>query len=124
MNASDFVINRIKSVKFAYIGMYKLITTEHSIMIQACIGIIAIVAGYFFNITKLEWMIQLLAIAMVMSIEGMNTAVEKIADFIHPEYHEKIGFIKDISAGAVFIVAILSLIVGVMIYYPYVYAIL
>jgi diacylglycerol kinase (ATP) len=53
-----------------------------------------------------------------MSVEGLNTAVEKVADFIHPEYHEKIGFIKDIAAGAVFFSALTAVAVGLLIYLP------
>ena len=53
-----------------------------------------------------------------MSIEGINTAIEAIADFIHPEKHEKIGFIKDIAAGAVFIASIAAVIAGLIIYLP------
>ena len=53
-----------------------------------------------------------------MSIEGLNTAVEEIADFIHPEFHNKIGLIKDLAAGAVFIAATTATIVGLIIYVP------
>jgi diacylglycerol kinase (ATP) len=53
-----------------------------------------------------------------MSIEGLNTAVEKVADFIHPDYHERIGFIKDISAGAVLFAAVTAIIIGLIIYTP------
>jgi diacylglycerol kinase (ATP) len=63
-------------------------------------------------------MIQVLAIGIVMSIEGLNTAIEEIADFIHPEQHNKIGFIKDIAAGAVFIASVSAIIAGLIIYIP------
>ena len=53
-------------------------------------------------------------------MEGLNTAVEKIADFIHPTYHERIGFIKDIAAGAVFFAAITAIVIGLIIYVPYI----
>ena len=66
----------------------------------------------------MEWTIQLLAIGLVMGIEGANTAIEKLADYVQPEYDEKIGLIKDISAGAVMIVSILASIVGLIIYVP------
>ena len=65
-----------------------------------------------------EWLFQTLAIGLVLSIEGLNTAVEKVADFIHPEYHTKIGFIKDIAAGAVFFAAMTAIAIGLMIYLP------
>ena len=61
---------------------------------------------------------QLLAIGLVMSVEGLNTAVEDIADFIHPDYHNKIGRIKDVAAGAVFISAVIAVIIAGIIYIP------
>ena len=87
---------RLKSMVFALKGAFKLITTEHSVMVQFSLGVLMTIAGFYFNITRTEWLFQVLAIGLVVSIEGLNTAVEKIADFIHPEYHEKICFIKDI----------------------------
>ena len=63
-------------------------------------------------------MFQTAMIGLVMSIEGVNTAVEYIADFIHPDHHPKIGLIKDISAGAVFIASIVAVIVAGIIYLP------
>jgi diacylglycerol kinase (ATP) len=113
-----FVKGRLKSVTFAYKGAYKLITTEHSIMVQFSIGIIMTIAGFYFNITATEWLFQTFAIGLIMSIEGLNTAVEKIADFIHPNYHERIGFIKDIAAGSVFFAAVTAIIIGLIIYVP------
>lgn len=103
---------------FALKGAIKLITTEHSIMVQSSLAVVLIVAGFYFNISHEEWMFQTLAIGLVLSIEGLNTAVEKVADFIHPEFHQKIGFIKDIAAGAVFFAAMTAIAIGLMIYLP------
>jgi diacylglycerol kinase (ATP) len=118
---NTFVKGRLKSVTYAYKGAVKLITTEHSIMVQFSLGILMCIAGFFFNITITEWLFQTLAVGLVMSIEGLNTAVEKVADFIHPEYHERIGFIKDIAAGAVFFAAITAIAIGLIIYLPKVF---
>jgi diacylglycerol kinase (ATP) len=120
-NKNRFWLGRIKSVKYAANGAFKLMSTEHSIIVQLLIASFLIFAGFYFNITKTEWMFQLFAIGLVLSVEGMNTAIEKIADFIHPDYHQKIGFIKDIAAGAVFFAAVIAIIIGLLIYYPYVY---
>ncbi|SRR5690606_1137019 len=119
MKDTSFVKGRLKSLKYAVLGAYKLITTEHSIMVQFSLGIIVTVLGFVFDISKTEWILQTLAIGLVLAIEGLNTAIEKIADFIHPARHEKIGFIKDIAAGAVAFAAISAIIVGLIIYYPY-----
>ena len=77
-----------------------------------------IIAGIYFKISKEDWMFQTLAIGLVLAIEGLNTAVEKVADFIHPDYHERIGFIKDIAAGSVFFAAMTAIAIGLMIYLP------
>ena len=109
---------RLKSMGFALKGAFKLATTEHSVMVQTSIAILLIIAGFYFDISREEWMFQTLAIGLVLSVEGINTAVEKVADFIHPEYHEKIGFIKDIAAGAVFFAAMTAIAIGCFIYIP------
>lgn len=108
----------MKSLVYACQGAYKLVTTEHSVMVQFSLGVLVTIAGFYFEISATEWLFQILAIGLVLSIEGLNTAVEKIADFIHPQYHERIGFIKDIAAGAVFFAALAALAVGAVIYCP------
>ena len=115
---NTFFTGRLKSMGFAFNGALKLITTEHSVMVQFCLGILVTIAGFYFNISHEEWLIQTLAIGLILAIEGLNTAVEKVADFIHPEYHERIGFIKDIAAGAVFFAAMTAIAIGLMIYLP------
>lgn len=111
-------VNRIKSVRYAFKGAYFLVKTETSLKIQFIIAIIVIAGGIYYNISLTEWIVQFLAIGMVMSVEAINTAIEQIANFIHPEFHVKIGLIKDISAGAVFIASIFASIVGLIIYLP------
>jgi diacylglycerol kinase (ATP) len=115
---NTFFTGRLKSIGFALKGAIKLIKTEHSVMVQFSLGIALIIAGFYFNITAAEWMFQILAIGLVLSIEGLNTAVEKIADFIHPDYSQRIGFIKDIAAGAVFFAAMAAITIGLIIYLP------
>ncbi len=115
---NTFISGRLKSVSFAVKGALKLITTEHSVMVQFSIGILMTIAGFYLKISQTEWLFQTMAIGLVMSIEGLNTAVEKIADFIHPNYHERIGFIKDIAAGAVFFAALTAIAIGLIIYLP------
>ncbi|PWH82585.1 diacylglycerol kinase [Algibacter marinivivus] len=114
----SFIKNRLKSVGYAFKGALLLLKTEASIKIQFVIAIIVTIAGFYFEISSNEWIVQLLAIGLVMSIEGINTAIEEIANFIHPEQHPKIGLIKDIAAGAVFIASVFASIVGLIIYLP------
>ncbi|MFN7674928.1 diacylglycerol kinase family protein [Flavobacterium sp.] len=115
---NSFFTGRLKSIGFAFRGAIKLITTEHSVMVQSSLAVIMIIAGFVFHISREEWMMQILAFGLVLGIESMNTAVEKIADFIHPEFHDRIGFIKDIAAGAVMFAALAAVAVGLLIYVP------
>jgi diacylglycerol kinase (ATP) len=112
---------RLKSILFAFNGAIKLVTTEDSIMVQSALVVVMSATGFYFGITRIEWMMQILVFGLVLSIEGLNTAVEKVADFIHPEYHERIGFIKDIAAGAVFFAALTAITIGCIIYFPYLF---
>ncbi|MQP25806.1 diacylglycerol kinase family protein [Flavobacterium sp. LMO8] len=112
---------RLKSMKFALNGAIKLITTEHSVMVQSSLAVLMTFAGFYFGINRYEWMMQILVFGLVLGIEGLNTAVEKIADFVHPDFHERIGFIKDIAAGAVFFAALTAIAIGCIIYFPYLF---
>ena len=117
-NKKSFLYNRFKSIGYAFKGATLLLKTEASIKVQFVIAILVSVAGFIYHISTIEWAIQFLAIGLVMSVEGLNTAVEEIANFIHPEHHKKIGLIKDIAAGAVFIASIFAVIAGFFIYIP------
>src|SRR5690606_6649644 len=114
----SFLVNRLKSIRFAFNGARLLIKTESSIQIQVFIGIIMTIIGFLVGLSPTEWILQSLTIGIIIALEGINTAIEEIADFIHPEFHPKIGLIKDLAAGAVFLFAIIAIIVGCIIYFP------
>ncbi|MGB1171671.1 MAG: diacylglycerol kinase [Flavobacteriaceae bacterium] len=116
-----FIIGRIKSVKFALKGMFLLLKTEHAIITQFSIGILLIVVGFYLEISRLDWIIQFAVIGFVLAIEGLNTAIEKVCDFVHINFDKRIGFIKDISAGAVSFAVFFSLIILILMYYPYLF---
>lgn len=114
----SLLVNRLKSVGWASKGALILLRTEASIKIQFAVAILVTIAGFYFDISTTEWLFQVAMIGLVMSIEGLNTAIEHIADFVHPELHASIGLIKDVAAGAVFFAAIAAIIVAAIIYYP------
>lgn len=114
----EFIGGRIKSVNYAVKGAYLLASSEHSIISQLLVGALVTVAGFYFEISKTEWMFQIFSIGLIVTAEGLNTAAEKIADFIQPNFDPKIGFIKDIAAGAVFFAALTAMIIGAIIYVP------
>ena len=113
-----FLKNRILGSKYAITGAFKLIKNEPSIQLQTIISIGVTIAGFVFDISATQWMLQCFAIGLVITAEGLNTAIEEMANFIHPAKDPKIGHIKDIAAGAVFFAAITAIVIACIIYIP------
>ena len=115
---TSFISGRIKSVTYAVKGFYLLLTTEHSIMVQLTISTLMCILGFYLKISAVEWMFQILAIGLVLTAESLNTAIEAICDYVQPNFDKKIGFIKDIAAGAVTFAALTAVVIGAIIYLP------
>ncbi len=118
----SFIKKRINGLIIAISGMFFLLKNEDSIKVQSLFFLLFIFLGYYFEITKNEWIIHIILIGFILTAEALNTVAEKICDFINPKYDDRIKLIKDISAGAVSFAVISSLIVLFIIYYPYVSA--
>ena len=118
----QFVIKRIKGIIIAISGMFFLLKNEDSIKVQSLFFLFFVFLGYYFEITKNEWIIHIILIGFILTAEALNTVAEKICDLINPKYDDRIKLIKDISAGAVSFAVISSLIVLIIIYYPYISA--
>ncbi|MDO5656144.1 MAG: diacylglycerol kinase family protein [Flavobacteriaceae bacterium] len=97
----NFFVDRWKSLGYAIRGFFLLIKTENAVKVHFSFAVLFVIIGVLCRISSLEWAIQLLCFGLILSVESLNTAVEKTCDFIHPDFHDRIGFIKDISAGAV-----------------------
>lgn len=115
---TSFITGRIKSITYALKGFYLLVTTEHSIISQLIISAAMCIVGFYMEISTIEWMFQILAIGLVLTAESLNTAIEAICDYLQPNYDKKIGFIKDIAAGAVTFAALTAIVIGAIIYLP------
>ena len=118
----SFIKKRLKGLIIAISGMFFLLKNEDSIKVQSLFFILFIFLGYYFEITTNEWIIHIILIGFILTAEALNTVAEKICDFINPKYDDRIKLIKDISAGAVSFAVISSLIVLIIIYYPYISA--
>ncbi len=118
-HSQPFLIkDRVRSFKYAFKGLAVLLKTEHNARIHVVIAILVIIACYLLKIEKWEWISIFLAIGLVFITELLNTALENLADVISPGLHEKIGFAKDLAAGAVLVAAIIALIIGCLVFIP------
>lgn len=110
--------NFISALKNSFNGIKYVFTTQRNLKIQVVISIIVILASLFFKISFIEWAVVILIICMVFFAELVNTVVETIVDMITIEYNESAKIAKDISAGAVTLVSITSVIIGLLIFFP------
>lgn len=117
--SEGFFKGRFQATGTAIKGAYLILTTEHSIMVQSSIALIFSLLGFYYGLNTNEWIFHILVWTMVLATETLNTAVEKLCDFVHEDYHDKIGFVKDISAGAVTFTVIATIIVELIIFTPY-----
>lgn len=113
------ISKRIHSFVFAFNGIAYVFRFQHNAWIHLTAAIIAISAGIWKGISTSEWIAITVVSGMVISMEIINTAIEKLVDIVHPEFSQKAGQIKDIAAGAVLVSAIAAFITGIVIFLPY-----
>jgi diacylglycerol kinase (ATP) len=116
----DNLKKRIASFRNAWNGILHGLKSEVHFRFHVIAAIIVIASARFFNITRIEWMIVLLCIAAVLSSELINTAVERICDRITKDRDPLIGNAKDLAAGSVLIISAAALIIGAIIFTPYI----
>lgn len=101
-------------------GIFQMLKSERNFQIELFALLVNLFLIVFLELHYVDAALILTVCFAVLSAEIFNTAVEKICDVIHPEFDPRIGFIKDISAGAVMLMAFLSVIVGILVYAKYV----
>lgn len=107
----------IESFNYAVTGILSAIKTERNMKLHYFIGIFVVIASLFFDFTRLEFLILLFAIILVFIAEMFNTAIETVVDLVTDQYEPLAKLAKDISAGAVLIAAINSIIVGYLLFF-------
>jgi diacylglycerol kinase len=109
-----------KSLNFALSGIWVLLKSERHFQIHTVVFIFVIFSGYFFKITRVEWFVILMVSTLVLVSEAFNSSLEKLSDALTMEKTPLIKQVKDIAAGAVLITVVLAIIIGVVVFFPYV----
>ena len=114
-----------KSFQFAGKGFRNLLIAERNIKIHLAITALVIAVGLILKINSQEWVMLLLIIGLVLCTEIINTAIEKMLDYLYPkdrrtpEQDRIVGVVKDTLAGAVLVAAVISILIGLLIFLPY-----
>lgn len=114
------VSERLKSVGYALQGLGFALRTQHNFRIQLVAAMACVGLGLLWRISAEDWRWAILAIAMVLTAELINTAFEHLCDVVQPELHASVKAAKDVAAGAVLIASIAAAAIGAMIFWPYV----
>jgi len=114
----------IKSFGWAFTGLKDCILHEKNFRIQYLLALLVVIAGFVLALSATEWIIILLCFAVVLSFEIINSAIEKLCDVVSPEFNLTIKKVKDMSASAVLLSAIITFIIGCIIFLPKIYALI
>ena len=109
----------MKKFIVAFNGLVYFFRNELNAKIHSVISVLVVISGFYFKISIYEWGLVCFAIALVFTAEIINTAIEKAMDLVHPEKDSRVGMIKDLAAGAVLFASIMSAIIGLLVFLPY-----
>ena len=110
-----------KSFKYALRGFIKTLKEEQNLKVQSIAGLLVLIMAWYFNVSRIEWVLLILVIGLVVLMEIANSAVERIADVLKPRINTYVKEIKDITAAAVLLSSIIAVIVGLIIFWPYIF---
>jgi diacylglycerol kinase len=111
-------IGLARSFYFAFAGLSYFIRTQRNARIELVIALVVCALAWWLKVSRVEWAILIVMIALVLIFEGLNTALEAAVDLASPEVHPLAKTAKDVAAGMVLIAAIASVIVGLLILGP------
>lgn len=109
----------LKGFVYAYNGILQGLR-ERNMRIHVAVATAVVAAGAVFGISRMEWVVCVLSIALIFSLEAVNTAIEKLCNHVTPGMDSEIKVIKDIAAGAVLMASVGVAVVGVVVFVPYV----
>lgn len=113
-----------KSVGHALDGIEYAVNHERNVKIEILFAILTSILGFILKISLLEWVVIVLVIAMVLALELVNTAIERTVDLVTKDYHDLAKASKDVAAGAVLIMSMFSVIIGLIIFLPKIISVL
>ncbi|MBW8307699.1 MAG: diacylglycerol kinase family protein [Thiobacillus sp.] len=110
---------RLKSLAHALRGVDHVVRTEPNARLHLLVAVLVCAAGVYFRLGRSEWLWISVAITLVWSAEAFNTALELLADVLHPARHAGIGRAKDVAAAAVLIAALGAMVIGLLVFVPH-----
>lgn len=114
----------LKSQRHALEGIFSIVNSERNFRIQIVVAVLVITLSIILKISHQDWLAVAFLITLVLISEAFNSVIEAVCDTVSTEYRVNIKYAKDVSAGAVLLSAILSFVLGLIIFLPYIVDIL
>jgi len=108
----------LRSFAYAFAGLGYLLRTQRNFRIEVAVGLLAVVAGVWSSLDRIEWLVLVLTIAIVLILEAMNTAIEAEVTLASPSIDPRARAAKDVSAAAVLVAAVAAVVVGALLFGP------
>ncbi len=108
-----------RSFTHALRGVRVVFVSEQSFRVQVIVALAVIGAGAWFGVSKSEWIVLLLLIAAVLSLEMLNSVIERLVDAFKPRIHPIVKEVKDVMAATVLVISLMAAVIGLMIFYPH-----
>jgi diacylglycerol kinase len=110
--------NILESFRFAFSGLWYALRTQRNTRVHLAIAAVVVVLGLCLNLSYVQWAVLTLTIGFVLVSEMLNTVAETLVDLVSPGYHPLAKVVKDVTAGAVLLTAIISVVVGLLVLGP------
>lgn len=110
--------NILDSFRFAFSGLWYALRTQRNTRIHLIVAAVVIALGVWLNLSPGQWAVLTLTIGFVLVSEMLNTVAETLVDLVSPGYHPLAKTVKDVTAGAVLLTAVVSVIVGLLVLGP------
>ncbi|WP_059102657.1 diacylglycerol kinase family protein [Shouchella shacheensis] len=108
----------LRSFRFAFEGLLHVVKNEQNMQIHLVAGVVVLTLGFLLNIPLAHWLILLLVVGGMLTLEIMNTAIERTVDLVSEDYHPLAKRAKDVAAAAVFVFCLFAIGIGLLIFIP------
>ena len=116
LRAQGWLRGLIRSFGYAIAGIVQLVRRQRNAQIHVFVAAVLCAASWAWGLSRTEWMILILTIALVLGMEAINTAVEAVVDLATPDFHPLAKHAKDVAAGGVLLTAIAAALVALLLY--------
>jgi diacylglycerol kinase len=114
--AQSWLLSLFRSFGYAFSGIARLVQQQRNAQIHVVLTALIMLVSLAWGLSRIEWLVLVLTISLVLSMEALNTAVEAVVDLVSPQFHPLAKLAKDVAAGGVLITAIGAVVIALLLY--------